>query len=78
MLNDIIGTLFVVCILIVVVGGFEMILSLGNRERLERGKRRVEYALKGFIIILLTWLIIDTLYHMLGAKNEDNWWSLNF
>lgn len=35
MLNDIIGTLFVVYILIVVVGGFEMILSFGFNKNNE-------------------------------------------
>lgn len=76
LLNNIIGTLFLVCIFIIVVGGYEMIFSLGNKKRYTRGKLRVVYAIKGFAIILLAWLIIDTLYHILGAKNEDTWWTL--
>jgi len=77
MLNDIYGTLFVVCILIVVIGGFEMILSFGNVNRMERGKRRIWYAIKGFAIILCSWLIINTLLWLIGAKNQGDWWTMN-
>ena len=78
MLNDIYGTLFVVCILIVVIGGFEMILSFGNIERMNRGRRRIWYALKGFALILSSWLIINTVFWIIGAKNAGDWWKMDF
>jgi hypothetical protein len=78
MLEVIIGTMFAVFILLVTVGGFEMILSFGNVRRLERSKRQIEYSNKGFAIILCSWLIINTVMHMIGAENKDSWWMLEF
>lgn len=54
-----------------------MILSFGNRGKLANGEKRVWHAIIGFIIILCSWLAIDTLMHIIGAKNADSWWTMD-
>jgi hypothetical protein len=50
-------------ILYVVFGGFRMIMSQGNTEDIEAGKRSVQWALSGFVLCLLAYVIISAIAH---------------
>jgi hypothetical protein len=67
------GTLGAIAVLMVIIGGFQMIFAFGNVERLKKGKRTVRNAIIGFTIILCSWMIVATIMKVIGAKNQDNW-----
>jgi len=77
MFADIYGVAFAVCVLMVVIGGFRMIFSFGNREKMAKGGKTVWHAVLGFIIILCSWIIINTVMHIIGARNADSWWKMD-
>ncbi len=57
-------------ILFVVYGGLRMILSQGNEEDLTIGKSSVQWALFGFIICLLGFVIVSGIAHYVGLNRN--------
>ena len=54
----ILGLLGSVTLLFFIYGGFVWITAAGNTQRIEQGKKVLEGALVGLIIVLSSWLII--------------------
>ena len=52
------GVLGSVTLLFFIYGGFVWITAAGNTQRIEQGKKVLEGALIGLIIVLSSWLII--------------------
>lgn len=47
-----------IAIIILIIGGFQMMLSQGNQQKLEEAQNVVKYAVIGLIITLLSYVII--------------------
>jgi hypothetical protein len=49
----------IVALLALVIGGLFLLISSGNAERVDRGKRIVRGALLGLVVILLAWVLVN-------------------
>jgi hypothetical protein len=47
----------VYAVIMVMVGGFSIITSGGNAEKVAAGRRRIIYALVGIVVVALAWVI---------------------
>lgn len=61
-------------------GAFSMVVSSGNPQRLEAGKKTLTGALVGLFMVFAAWAIINTLFAAFVGKNNENvssqWWKL--
>lgn len=46
--------------LMIVIGGFMMLIGAGSESRVGTGKKMITNAIVGVLIVLLSWLIVDT------------------
>lgn len=78
----IIRAAFIICIVLIIYGGFRWLLSLGKPENIALGQRTIINAVFGLLIVLAAWLIIHTIFWLLAPKIEgiDNiqssWYKL--
>jgi len=63
-----------VAILLLVIGGFIYIGAKGDQNKLASAKNILFKTIVGFAIALLAWLIIHSLFKVMGAKG--NWWNI--
>ncbi len=47
-----------IAIIILIIGGFQMMLSQGNQQKLDEAKDVVKYAIIGLIVTLLSYVIV--------------------
>lgn len=69
--------LFVVIML--VFGGFNILTSAGNPGRVNKGKELIKWALVGYALILLSWIIINTIFSLIGLAEWtglNRWWDI--
>ena len=64
-LNWLIGILLIVAVFIFIIAGFYLVKSTGNPEGLKRAKAHFINTLIGLILVIASWLIIDTLFRVL-------------
>ena len=69
LVNWLIGIITVLFGVLVAVAGFGLVTSQGNPSALQSAKERFANALIGFVIVLASWLIVDTL--MRGLVGQD-------
>ena len=67
-IRDILQLIPVVAVLAIIVGGFQMISSAGNEERLIRAKRTVLWAVLGLAVAILSFSIIAIVKNFLGSN----------
>ncbi|MBD3300450.1 MAG: hypothetical protein GF347_03805 [Candidatus Moranbacteria bacterium] len=63
-------------LLFIVVGGIMYIVSAGNEGLMGTAKNAIKFSLVGFGIILLAWVIVNTLVGILQYKTSGSWWDL--
>jgi len=56
--NLILAVAGAIAVLFVIIGGFQYITSAGNEERAEAGKRTLQNAIIGVVVIVLSFVII--------------------
>ena len=66
--DKLITVAYVVTILFMVIGGYQMIASLGNPENFERGKTTLLYATIGFIVISIAKTIVNWLTKLVSPQ----------
>lgn len=52
------GLLGIIAVMMVLLGGFQWLISGGNEDTVTRAKRTISSAIVGLIIILLAWAIV--------------------
>ncbi|RLB77533.1 MAG: hypothetical protein DRH24_16075 [Deltaproteobacteria bacterium] len=52
------------------IGGYFMIFSQGDPQRVQQGKKIIFYSLIGLILIIVAWGIIYFILNVLGVKNK--------
>jgi len=60
----------VILFLILVWGGIDLIISRGNTERIKSGKAKVTSSIVGFIVLVLSYLIVKLLSNIFGIGQE--------
>lgn len=66
-------------LLFFVVGGFLILVSSGNAEMFNRGRKFIAWAFIGSILILIGWLIVNTFLAAFGIAEWtglDTWWKI--
>jgi len=66
---------FPLAVLMLVVGGALFILSAGDPGRVNQGKTIMKSAVIGISIILLAWIIVNTLLVVSGIVNTNLDWN---
>jgi len=68
----------VLAILSIAFGGFLYIFAAGSQETLEKAKSIIKYAIIGFIIILISWMIIDSILTTTGYIDpiDGEWYEM--
>lgn len=67
--------------LMVAVGGFLMLTAAGSAGRFAKGIDFIKNALIGYVIVLASWLIVNTVLQQLGAASWTGlgtWYEINF
>ena len=67
-IRDILQLVPIAAVLAIIIGGFQMISSSGNEERLLRAKRTVLWAVLGFIATILSFSIIAIIKNLLNSN----------
>jgi hypothetical protein len=63
--------------LMIVIGGFYVLLS-GSSGGIQKGKDMIKWAVIGYIIILLAWVIVNTFFVLIGVQEWTGlrrWWE---
>jgi hypothetical protein len=58
LIQFLIGFSAVVCVAMIIVGGYTMITSSGNPEKVEQGQKTLTGAVIGLVICFIAWLIV--------------------
>ena len=58
----------VILLLMLILGGFQMLTSAANPDQAEAGKKRITTALAGFLIIFVSYWLIQILEILLGIN----------
>ena len=53
----------------IVWGGYDLLLSQGSPERIEAGKKRITFALLGFIFLVLSFLAVRFISRVFGLAD---------
>lgn len=67
--------------LMVAVGGFLMLTAAGNAGRFAKGIDFIKNALIGYLIVLASWLIVNTVLQQLGVADWTGlgtWYEITF
>lgn len=65
----ILGVLSTVVLVMFILGGFYLITSAGNQERLTKGKKIILAAVTGILIVAFAWVGVNTVLAVLMGKN---------
>jgi hypothetical protein len=69
--NIILGVVGSLALLMFIYGGGYMLLSAGNKERVQKGRSIIINAVIGLVIVFTSYLIIQFVMSSLGAFNEE-------
>ena len=67
-IRDILQVIPIFSVLFIIIGGFKMVMSAGNEERLAEAKRTVVWAVLGLVVAVLAFSIIAIVQNFLGAN----------
>lgn len=56
-------------VIVVIAAGFQMLISQGNTEAIQRAKTAFTWAVYGFIVAILSFVIVSAMATFLGATN---------
>lgn len=73
--NYLLAISFAAAVLVLVTAGIFYIFTTGRKRYLEKAKAYAGSGIIGFIMILVGWIIIHTLFSVSGYKNAGNWWQ---
>lgn len=68
--NYALGALAIISIVLFVHAGFRLIISHGNQERIGVARKEISGAVMGFIVVLLSWVIINSLIVLLTGNTR--------
>jgi uncharacterized protein involved in cysteine biosynthesis len=57
-----------VCLLMLIIGGFEWIFSQGDKQKLNQARQRLAMSILGLVIIFLSFLAINVIYMFFFGK----------
>jgi len=66
-----------VAILSIMIAGTVYIFSLGSKELVAKAKQFSTYSLVGFIVVLASFIAVNTVYIALGVTNKTSWFQID-
>jgi hypothetical protein len=73
LINFLITMLGVIAVIVLVIVGFQMVMSAGDPGAWKAAKDRFTNIVIGIIIILAAWLVVDTIMSILTGQGLDFW-----
>lgn len=77
-----IGILAAVALGFIIYSGFSLLMSFGNPEKVEAGKKRLGGTIRGVVMVLLAWALVNTIIFILTGNNSGfifgegpGWWE---
>lgn len=61
--NTVLGLLGIIAVVVILIGGFRWMLSMGDDDRIARAKKTISGAIIGLVLILLSWAIVNFVLH---------------
>lgn len=71
------GIASLVAILSIMIAGTVYIFSLGSKELVAKAKQFSTYSLVGFIVVLASFIAVNTVYIALGVTNKTSWFQID-
>ena len=68
--NFLLGVAAVVAILFIVIGGFRYIMSAGNEEQAQKGKKTLINAVIGLVIVILSYAIVSVVAQTVSCEGR--------
>jgi len=66
-----------VAVILLILAGFVYILNLGKEKQINKARTFFKYAMFGFIVAMVSFLIIYSIYRVSGAKNSTGWYKID-
>lgn len=75
--NTLIGVAFLITALFLIIGAFKLIISQGAPEAISSAKKNVTSAIFGLVIVLVSWVVLNTLISSFVDKDRctREWWK---
>ncbi len=73
LITFLISMLGVIAVIVLVIVGFQLVISGGDQGAMKAAKDRFTNIIIGIIIILAAWLVVDTIMRMLTGDGLDFW-----
>jgi len=73
--NFFLAVSFAVAVLVLIIAGVNYLLNGGDWKRLEKSKQYLKSGVIGFAVVLLGWVVIQTVIKTVGYPNAGNWWE---
>lgn len=64
-----IGLLLSITVLFIILGGYQYVTSAGNEEQAKRGRRTLTYAIIGLVVVILSYVIVNTVSGAIDSNN---------
>ena len=71
-IDILLGVAFLIAVLFLIIGGFRYIVSAGNEETAEKGKKTVINALIGIVIIILSYVIVSVVSRTVSSGGTSS------
>ncbi|HVY68070.1 MAG TPA: pilin, partial [Patescibacteria group bacterium] len=68
LLKILMGILGAIAVLMIIIGGFRMVIAQGNEEAYTKAKSTITWAIIGLVIALLSFSIVIIVQNILGAN----------
>jgi glucose uptake protein GlcU len=62
------GIVGLISVLFIIIGGFRYITSAGNEEQAEAGKKTLQNAIIGLVVVILCYVIVNVIINMLTGN----------
>lgn len=66
--NYLIATAGLFAVVWVVVAGFRLVVAAGNEAMIKQGKRGLTNAIIGFVLVMIAYLVVNTLFTSIGSQ----------
>lgn len=71
-INFLLSWAWLISILLIVISGFRMVFSAGNEERVSQARTSLSQAILGFIIILISFVMLNLVIGLLTGNFDFN------
>jgi len=64
-----------IAVIFVIYGGFKIMTAGSSPEKVSEGRKIIQAAAIGILIVLLAWLFVDTILNILAGQELKEWWN---